>query len=84
MDMHHNQAPVMTVKDWVITMLITAIPLVGFVMLFVWGFSDSENPSKSNWAKATLIMFAIGVVLYILFFVLIFGAMFSSGAFDSM
>jgi len=57
------QAQVMSVKDWIITILITAIPLVGFIMLFVWAFGSNENPNKTNWAKATLIWTAIGLVL---------------------
>ena len=84
MDMNNDHAPTLSVKDWVITMLITMIPLVGFVMLFVWGFSDSENPNKSNWAKASLIMLLVLTALYVVFGVLIFGAMLSSGGFDSM
>lgn len=58
-----SQAQVLTVKDWIITILITAIPLVGFIMLFVWAFGSNENPNKSNWAKASLIWVAIGMVL---------------------
>jgi hypothetical protein len=46
-------------------------------MLFVWAFGDGTNPSKKNWAIATLIWFAIAIVLAILFFV-IFGAILAS------
>lgn len=67
---------VMTVKDWVITLIITCIPIVGLVMLFVWAFSDG-NANKSNWAKAALILAAIMIVLYILVGVIIFGAIMS-------
>ena len=62
------QAPVMTTKDWIITILISAIPLVGFVMMFVWAFGSNENPNKSNFAKAALIWTAISVVLMIIFY----------------
>lgn len=72
---NHETAPVMSLKDWVVTLLISFIPVVGFVMLFVWGFSDSANPNKKNWARAALIMFAVFTVLYIIFGVLIFGSM---------
>ena len=37
-----------SVKDWIITILITAIPLVGLIMLFVWAFGDGAQPSKKN------------------------------------
>lgn len=58
-----QQAQVMSVKDWVITILITAIPLVGFIMLFVWAFGSGGNVNKANWAKASLIWVAVGMVL---------------------
>jgi heme/copper-type cytochrome/quinol oxidase subunit 2 len=62
-----TDAPVQSTKDWVITLLISFIPVVGFVMLFVWAFGSNENPNKANWAKATLIWYAIGCVLLFLF-----------------
>ena len=71
--MEENKA--MSVGDWIITMIVTAIPLVGFIMLFVWAFSSGTNLSKKNWAKAALIFYAIIIVLYFLFFAAIMGAM---------
>jgi len=35
---------------------------VGFIMLFVWAFGNNAHPSKSNWAKATLLWYVVGVV----------------------
>lgn len=64
-----------TTGDWVLTLFIAAIPIVGFIMLFVWAFGDGTNDSKANWAKATLIWFVIIVGLYTTLF-LIFGAAF--------
>lgn len=54
----------MTVKDWIITMIIMSIPLVNLVMVFVWAFSKTTNPSKSNYFKATLIFIAVILVFY--------------------
>ncbi len=68
-----------TVGEWIITILITAIPLVGLIMLFVWAFGDGAPPSKKNWAIATLIWYAIMIVLAIIFFgvfISIIGSMF--------
>ena len=53
--------------DWMITMLIMAIPLVGLIMLFVWAFSAGTAPSKANWAKAALVWIAISIALSFLF-----------------
>jgi hypothetical protein len=68
-----------SVGEWIVTILITAIPLVGLIMLFVWAFGDSSLPSKKNWAIATLIWYAIMIVLVIIFFgvfISILGSMF--------
>ena len=58
----HLKEP-LSIGEWFITILITSIPIVGFIMLFVWGFSSGTNINKANWAKATLIWYAIGIVL---------------------
>ena len=57
----------MSTSDWLVTMLITFVPLVGFIMLFVWAFGSDTNPNKANWAKANLIFMGIGLVLAFLF-----------------
>ena len=74
MENQTTQYKPVTLGDWMITFLLTAIPIVNIIMLFVWGFSKSTQPSKANWAKAALIWIAIVIVIYILFFVLIIGS----------
>lgn len=58
---------VVTIGDWVITMIIMMIPLVNLIMLFVWAFGSGTSESKANWAKASLIFMLIGIILSILF-----------------
>lgn len=58
----------MTLGDWLITLLIQAIPLVGFIMLFVWAFGGDTHPSKKTWAQASLLFALIMIVLVIIFF----------------
>ncbi|RKY93763.1 MAG: hypothetical protein DRQ13_09060 [Ignavibacteriae bacterium] len=77
MDQQGTNYTPMTIGDWIITFIITYIPLVGFIMLFVWAFGDGTHPSKKTWAQAALIMVAISIVLVILFF-LVFGAILGS------
>jgi len=69
-----NQQPhqPLSIGDWLVTLIVTAIPVIGFIMLFVWAFGGNAHPSKANWAKAALILFAIGIVLSVLLTV-IFG-----------
>ena len=57
---------VMSVKEWLITLLILCVPLVNIIMMFVWGFGSSTKPTKANFCKAYLILTAIVIVLYVL------------------
>jgi NADH:ubiquinone oxidoreductase subunit 3 (subunit A) len=58
----------MGMGDYLISMLLTMIPLVGIVLLFVWAFSSGTNTNKANWAKAMLIFMAVIVALYFMLF----------------
>ncbi len=64
-------APVMMIKDWLIMFLISCIPCVGLIMIFVWAFGSGQNPNKSNYAKASLIwaliIAGISVILSLIF-----------------
>ena len=68
----------MSVGDWILTYLITCIPLVGFIMLFVWGFGSCDQPSKKTWAQATLLWLVIILVLWLVLGGLIMGIFMSS------
>lgn len=63
------------VGEWLVTLILTAIPIVGIVMLFVWAFGSNTKPSKANWAKAALIVAAIAIAFYILVIVVVIGGM---------
>ncbi|TAH65914.1 MAG: hypothetical protein EWM47_10690 [Anaerolineaceae bacterium] len=56
----------MTLGDWVITLLLLAIPCVNIIMIFVWGFGSGVNTSKKNYARAVLIFMIIGIVFSLL------------------
>lgn len=70
----HQQAPIVSVKEWLITNLIMMIPLVNIVMMLVWAFSSNTNPNKANYFKAALILFAIVMAIYLVLAVVIFGS----------
>lgn len=57
----------MSLVDWLITLIVLAIPCVGLVMMFVWGFGQGNN-SRKNYCRATLIFAAIGIVLSVIFY----------------
>ena len=60
--------------EWFVTLLVLALPLVGLIMYFVWGFG-AGNVSRRNFCRAALIWLGIGAALALLTFIgiLIFG-----------
>ena len=79
---NQENAQPLSVKDWVITLIIASIPIVQIIMLFVWGFGSNTNLNKANWSKAVLILLAIAIGLFLLFS-LILGAL-GAGMFSVM
>lgn len=78
--MNQNQTDVsektgrdLSVGEWMLTIFLTAIPIVGIVLLFVWAFGSSTKISKANWAKAMLIWLVIGIAFYVIIFLVILG-----------
>jgi ABC-type multidrug transport system permease subunit len=69
-------APVISMKEWMITLLIMIIPVVNIIMMFVFAFGEG-NPSKKNYFKASLLFAAIILAIYILIMILFAGALFS-------
>lgn len=74
-DTHEKTVKDMTVGDWLITMLILIIPIVNIVMLFIWGFGNPD--ARRNYARASLIWMAIGIVLMLIFYGAVFAFIFS-------
>jgi len=66
----------MTLGDWIISVIIKRLPLIGFIMLIVWAVDSNTDPDKAKWAKAELI-----VKLIIFASVMIFIAIIGFGVF---
>ena len=64
----------LTTGEWFVTLLVLALPIVGLVMYFVWGFGTG-NVSRRNFCRAALLWLAVGMGLAFLAFIafLIFG-----------
>ncbi|MEK3723314.1 hypothetical protein [Paenibacillus sp. FSL H8-0034] len=87
-DSYGPQAPVVPVKEWIIALIISAIPIVNIVMWFVWAFGGNANPNKQSFFKAYLLLVAIVFVIYAVIAVLILitvgTAGFNSGVFNDI
>ncbi len=66
-----NEKPI-SFKNWMGTMALPFIPIIGIfiyiVMMFVWAFGSDTPKSKKNWARASLIISVIAIVLFIFMF----------------
>ncbi|MCH4183932.1 MAG: hypothetical protein LKF61_00400 [Eggerthellaceae bacterium] len=58
----------LTIGHWVVVILLTAIPIVGFVMTLIWAFNSTTPQAQRNWARATLIWMLVGAALWLIFF----------------
>lgn len=58
-----NDSAPMSVKDWVITLIILALPIVNIIMLLVWAFGGTGNVNRKNYCLASLLLFAVILVL---------------------
>lgn len=62
----YEATDLISMGQYLIMFLITAIPIAGIVMLFIWAFGSETGPNKKNFARAYLIMMAIAIGLSIL------------------
>ena len=49
----------MSVKEWLVTLIILALPLINIVMMFVWAFGGTGNINRRNYCRAALLIFAV-------------------------
>lgn len=66
------------VGGWLGTIILSIIPIVGFIMTLVWAFGSKANRNKKNWAIAMLI---ISVILFIVSILLYASIMAALGSF---
>ena len=61
--------------EWIVSLILSYIPLIGLIMLLVWAFGGGTSPTKANWAKAQLIIAAAIFGLFIAFYLTIFASL---------
>ncbi len=53
----------MSIGAWIVTFILTAIPVRNIILLLIWAISTKTNKSKKSFAAAVLILSVIGAVL---------------------
>ncbi len=67
----------LSVGQYIGMFILSAIPLVGFILTLVWAFGSDVNKNKKNYARAVLIMALIAIGLSIII-ALLFGGLIGS------
>ena len=60
-----NDRNYISVGGWMLMMLVTAIPVVGQIMIIVWAFAG-DNESRKNYFRAILVFFLLFIGLFVL------------------
>ena len=55
------------VGQYIGMLLLMCVPILNIILLFMWSFGGSVNLNKKNYARAMLIVCAIGLILSIIF-----------------
>ncbi len=64
-----------SVGSWMISLIVCALPFIGFIMTLVWAFGKNTLPSKRNFFRAMLLFQVIAAVLGIIFYSSILGSL---------
>jgi hypothetical protein len=69
----------LTVGEWMLTLLVLAIPLVNLIMYIYWAVADGVNLNRKRFCQASIFWFLILMGLSIGFMVIagIFGGLFA-------
>ena len=62
--MYNNDRNYVSVGGWMLMMLVTAIPVVGQIMVIVWAFAG-DNESRKNYFRAILVFFVLFIGLFV-------------------
>ena len=78
--MAYNQFPERpdeSVGSWMLTLLVSSIPVIGVIYLLVLAFGSGSAPSKRNYARAVFAWAIIGLVATVILYVLFGAAIFA-------
>ena len=69
LDNTEKQGKIISVKEWIIYLLILCIPIVNIVCLIMWALGTGDvSPTRKNWAKAQiLILVFLSILVFLIF-----------------
>lgn len=57
---------VVSCRDWVVTLILSGMPGLNIVLFFFWSLSKKTKPSKKNYARASLLLIFIVLLIYLI------------------
>ena len=54
------------VGQYIGMLLLMYVPLINIILLFMWSFGSSVNPNKKNFARASLILCAVSLIIMLI------------------
>lgn len=73
---HEDTSP-LSVGNFLVMMLIAAIPILNIIMLCVWAFGSGSNVNRKNYARAQLIIMLIAMAVSIVLWSSLIGLLIS-------
>ena len=58
-----NRAEVLSVGDYLLMLILLAIPVVNFIVCILWIVGKNGNPNRRNFAKAWMVLAVIGTIV---------------------
>ena len=58
-----HRAEVLSMGDYLLMLILLAIPVVNFIVCILWIIGKNGNPNRRNFAKAWIVLAVIGTVL---------------------
>lgn len=58
-----NKAEILSMWDYLLMLILLAIPVVNIIVCILWIVGKSGNPNRRNFAKAWLILAVVGTIL---------------------
>lgn len=58
-----DQAEVLSMGDYLLMLILLAIPVVNFIVCILWIVGKNGNPNRRNFAKAWMVLAVIGTIV---------------------
>lgn len=70
---------VMSMGEWIVTLIVMLIPCVNIIMMIIWAFGNG-NENRKNYCRANLIVSIAGTVLAIILYATVLAGIIASAS----